>query len=169
MKVRHSTTSGGDKIELQMTPMIDIVFQLLVFFIMTFKIVAMEGDFNIKMPLAAPAPGAASDMAMPPIKVRLRADSQGSLAGILFNDQSIGGADPMQKLRQEIIGLIGDERGPGSIQDEAEVELDCDYELRYEHEIDAITAVSGYLRDDGVVEKLVEKIKFAPPRVETGG
>ena len=30
---------------LEMTPMIDIVFQLLVFFIMTFKIVSQEGDF----------------------------------------------------------------------------------------------------------------------------
>ena len=54
MKVRHSSSTGKDKIELQMTPMIDIVFQLLVFFIMTFKIVAQEGDFNIKMPVSAP-------------------------------------------------------------------------------------------------------------------
>ena len=40
----------NEKIELQMTPMIDIVFQLLVFFIMTFNVVAQEGDFNIRMP-----------------------------------------------------------------------------------------------------------------------
>ena len=39
MKIRN-TGGDGEKIELQMTPMIDIVFQLLVFFIMTFKIVA---------------------------------------------------------------------------------------------------------------------------------
>ena len=43
------------KVEMQMTPMIDIVFQLLTFFIMSFKIVAAEGDFDIKMPLAARA------------------------------------------------------------------------------------------------------------------
>ncbi|MFV1963929.1 MAG: ExbD/TolR family protein [Pirellulaceae bacterium] len=169
MKVRHSTTSGNDKIELQMTPMIDIVFQLLIFFIMTFKIVAMEGDFNIKMPLAAPAAGAPSDIAMPPIKVRLQADAQGRLAAIVFNDESLRGANPMEGLRLKIIDLIGDDRGPGSIQNEVEVELDCDYGLHYEHVIDAITAVSGYLRDDGMVEKLVEKIKFASPRAETGG
>ena len=57
MKIRHTTSSGQDKIELQMTPMIDIVFQLLVFFIMTFKIVSQEGDFNVKMPLADPLRG----------------------------------------------------------------------------------------------------------------
>ena len=45
-------TTEPDEIKLNMTAMIDIVFQLLVFFIMTFKVVAMEGDFNIRMPLA---------------------------------------------------------------------------------------------------------------------
>jgi biopolymer transport protein ExbD len=34
-----------NKVELNMTPMIDIVFQLLIFFIMSFKIAAQEGDF----------------------------------------------------------------------------------------------------------------------------
>ena len=53
MKIRNRDDRSEDKIELQMTPMIDIVFQLLVFFIMTFKIVTQEGDFNIKMPLAS--------------------------------------------------------------------------------------------------------------------
>ena len=42
MQIRNANNEG-EKIELQMTPMIDIVFQLLVFFIMTFKIVSMEG------------------------------------------------------------------------------------------------------------------------------
>ena len=36
MQIRNAN-KAGEKIELQMTPMIDIVFQLLVFFIMTFK------------------------------------------------------------------------------------------------------------------------------------
>ena len=50
MKIRGKRPSKDEKIELQMTPMIDIVFQLLVFFIMTFNVVAQEGDFNIRMP-----------------------------------------------------------------------------------------------------------------------
>lgn len=168
MKIRRVGTSEEEKIELQMTPMIDIVFQLLVFFIMTFKIVAQEGDFNIKMPLSAPSAGPPSEIALPPIKVRLLADNQGRLAGVFLNDRSMGAQDPMEALRLEIIGLLGDERGPGSIQETAEVELDCDYNLHYEHVINAITAVSGYLDDNGNVIKLVEKIKFAPPRAPTG-
>ena len=59
----------GQKVELQMTPMIDIVFQLLIFFIITFKIVAPEGDFNIKMPLAAPSAGRAR---RPPVAAAAR-------------------------------------------------------------------------------------------------
>ena len=52
MKPRRGP-SGPAKVEQNMTPMIDIVFQLLTFFIMTLKIATQEGDFNIKMPLAA--------------------------------------------------------------------------------------------------------------------
>ncbi len=62
MKIRHITTSDDRTIRLQMTPMIDIVFQLLVFFIMTFKIVSQEGDFHIKMPVANLAPGPSDDL-----------------------------------------------------------------------------------------------------------
>ena len=169
MKVRHRTSSGREKIELQMTPMIDIVFQLLVFFIMTFRIVSQEGDFNIKMPLAAPSAATNSSLQMPPIKVRLTADAAGELSGVYLNDRSIpfavGAPVPLEPLRLEIIGIIGDERGPGSYQEQAEVELDCDFDLHYVHVVDAITAVSGYVnRDSGEIIKLVEKIKFAPPR-----
>ena len=59
----------------------------------------------------------------------------------------------------------GDDSGPGSIAESTEIELDCDYRLRFEYVINAITAVSGTIRD-GQIVKLIEKIKFAPPRGE---
>ena len=165
MKIRHQKGGGDNKVELQMTPMIDIVFNLLIFFIMTFKVISLEGDFNIKMPLAAPSAGAPDDLQLPPMKVRLRAGADGMLAGMSLNDRAVG---TMEALRLEIIGFVGDNRGPGSIQETAEVELDCDYGLRYEHAIQAITSVSGYIDQTGNVVKLVEKIKFAPPRPASG-
>ena len=67
----------------------------------------------------------------------------------------------MTALRNEVIQQIGDEAGASD--SDAEVELDCDYNLNYEHVIEAITAVSGYIQDDEVIH-LVEKIKFAPQR-----
>ncbi|MCA9173564.1 MAG: biopolymer transporter ExbD [Planctomycetales bacterium] len=167
MKIRHSTSSGQDKIELQMTPMIDIVFQLLVFFIMTFKIVSQEGDFNIKMPLAAPSQGAVDENLVPPLKIRLRADAEGGLAGITLNDQPFG--NDWRKLHEYVISYIGPDRGPGSLQSTTEVELDCDYDLQYSHVVSAITSVSGYIDSNDNIVKLVEKIKFANPRPPAGG
>ena len=42
---------SDEKVEMQLTSMIDIIFLLLIFFVMTFKIAAQEGDFNIRMPI----------------------------------------------------------------------------------------------------------------------
>lgn len=163
MKVRN-TGGKNEKIELQMTPMIDIVFQLLIFFIMTFKIVVPEGDFNIKMPLSGSAVGPPDPNLLPPMKVRLRADSEGTLTNIQVNERGMGTS--FDALRNHLISYVGDERGPGSISESAEVELDCDYQLRYEYIIRAITSISGYRDGDNVI-KLIEKIKFTPPK--TGG
>ncbi|MCH5376335.1 MAG: biopolymer transporter ExbD [Planctomycetes bacterium] len=162
MKVRNAGGNKDDKVEVPMTPMIDIVFQLLVFFIMTFKIVSQEGDFNIKMPLAAPSEGLPDPDKLPPMKVRLLAGPSRQLTQISLNDKVLGTS--FTRLHNEIHDVIGDDRGPGSVQETAEVELDCDYNLRYEYVINAVTAVSGYLDENGNIVKLVEKIKFAPPR-----
>jgi len=150
------------KVEMQMTPMIDIVFQLLTFFIMTFKIVAAEGDFDIKMPLSSRSEGPPPEEQLPPMKVRLVATSGGQLSKIKLNDNDFGVS--FDGLHNYIISLIGDDRGPGSNQESAEVELDCDPQLHYEHVIRAITAVSGYTEADGNIVKLVEKIRFTPPK-----
>ncbi|NQT13944.1 MAG: biopolymer transporter ExbD [Planctomycetes bacterium] len=165
MRVRNVNRRAGEEIELQMTPMIDIVFQLLIFFIMTFKIVAPEGDFNIKMPLAAPSQGPPEDVFLPPITVRLIARSNGELSEIRFGTRVLG--RDFNRLRQAVLDMTGDEPDP-SVLAETEVEFDCDYHLRYENVIEAITAVSGYVVKDGPdrgqVVKVIEKIKFAPPR-----
>jgi biopolymer transport protein ExbD len=159
MRFRERLTVGDEKIRLQMTPMIDIVFQLLVFFIMSFKIVAQEGDFNIKMPIPARAEGL-PDQSSLPMLIRLRAGADGRLAGITMDGQPF---DHFQELHNYVIAVVGGDEP--ALREEAEVELDCDYDLHYEHVIDAITAVSGYIDSTtGRVVKLVEKIKFAPPQ-----
>ena len=158
MKIRKGR-HAPDKVEMQMTPMIDVVFQLLIFFILTFKISVAEGDFNIKMP--ASAPSNAQDVPLPPIKVRMTANPDGSLASLSLGDRALTNFDA---LRQEIVNIVGVRTGPGSsLADELEVELDCDYNLHYENVIRAVTATSGMI-EGGQVIKLIEKIKFAPPR-----
>src|SRR3954469_9849048 len=162
MALRLKKSGLSDKIPIDMTPMIDIVSQLLTFFCMTLRVSAAEGDFSIKMPLAAPRAGLPDPNQLPPIKVRLRADAAGNLVELSMNDRAFAGADRFKQLHNFIAGVVGE----GSLAASAEVELDCDFNLKYEYVIEAITAVSGTATPDGQVVKLVEKIKFAPPRSE---
>ncbi|QDU98190.1 ExbD/TolR family protein [Lignipirellula cremea] len=165
MKVRNQNTEG-DKIELQMTPMIDIVFQLLVFFIMTFKIANMEGDFNIKMPSAAPREGPTDPNETPPITIHMRdADQDGNLdlGSFAMDQQGLANmADLTTRMFQRV--YPGGEINEASKEDAPEVVLDCDPTLRYEFVIEAITAVSGEKRKapngEDIVIKLAEKIRF---------
>jgi len=166
MRVRN-TGKREDKIELQMTPMIDIVFQLLVFFIMTFKIVLPEGDFNIKMPRNAPATGEPDENLTEQVTVKLTATDEGNLRGIRFQETQLTGSTEQQlfnELHSRLFSLVGTEQGPDSRAANTEVELDPDYNLKYKYIIKALTEVSGYVTGDGEVVKLIEKIKFKPPK-----
>src|SRR4029078_3463341 len=102
MAVRFKKRGLPDKIPIDMTPMIDIVFQLLTFFCMTLKVAQAEGDFSIKMPLAAPKQGLPDPNQLPPMKIRMRADSTGRLADLTLNDRSFVGPDRWKQLHQHI-------------------------------------------------------------------
>ncbi|MBL8869820.1 MAG: biopolymer transporter ExbD [Planctomycetaceae bacterium] len=158
MKIRkHNHTE--DKAELQMTSMIDVVFLLLIFFVMTFKISVQEGDFNVRMPQPGTA-AAPQEQTSLPLNLRLRADGNGRIAEIILNDNSFG--QDFNALNQYILSYVGGTDGPQG-EDSPEVEIDLDYNLRYEHVIQAITAVTGQRQGDDII-RLVEKIKFAPTR-----
>ena len=87
----------ASKIDINMTPMIDVVFQLLTFFMLTLKTVIVEGDFNIKMPLGASA-GAAEDIPLPPLTVRMEATPEGGLAGVRLGERGIVGPELLGEL-----------------------------------------------------------------------
>jgi biopolymer transport protein ExbD len=160
MKIRKSGGGRVDKVEQQMTPMIDIVFQLLTFFLFSFKIVAPEGDFNIKMPIASQATPDISEPTLP-IVVRMTAAPNGELSSIAINEKNIG--TDFEQLRLQVIGIVGADTGPGGAASETECELNCDYNLHYDYVMKAIDAVSGY-RENGHIVKLIQKIRFAPPK-----
>lgn len=157
MKIRNR--EHGIKNQLNMTSMIDIVFLLLIFFVMTFKVVEMEGDFSVRMPLAGQS-AATLDPTELPLKLRLRADAQGQLVAMSMNDIDLG--TNFEQLRANVVGMIGTNT-PIEGEEGPEIEIDTDYNLRYEHVIQAITAVSGYKDGENVV-KLIDRIKFAKPR-----
>ena len=157
MKIRNR--EEAQETQLNMTSMIDIVFLLLIFFVMTFKIVELEGDFSVRMPLAG-NDSVAMDSTERPLKLRMRADERGRLTSISLNEIDLG--EDFTQLRGNVISLIGTST-PVEGDDGPEIEIDTDYNLRYEYVIRAITAVSGY-KDGNEVVKLIEKIKFAKPR-----
>ncbi len=160
--MRMKKKSGSDRAELQLTSMIDVVFLLLIFFVTTLKIAAQEGDFSVRMPLANTGGGAVDENMDLPIKLRLQADAEGELANITVNDNRSFQND-FQALRGYILQLTGGESGPSG-ESGPEVEIDIDYNLQYEYVIEAITAVTGYRDNSNEVVRLVERIKFAPPR-----
>jgi biopolymer transport protein ExbD len=158
MRFRHQDRSP-ENISLQMTPMIDVVFQLLVFFIMSFKIAAQEGDFNIKMPRAAPQTGVVQEPSLD-MRLKLSANADGTLTQIRLNEQVF---PDFRSLHQHVLTMLGSDAGPPAEGTAPELEIDCDYHLRYEYVVEAITAVSGYRRGDDII-KLIEKIRFTPPQ-----
>ena len=121
-------------------------------------LLSVEGDFNIRMPLAM-AQSNPDESPANTIVVRLEAGPDGSLSGMRMNDKPVDFA----QLHSNIIGIVGSDRGPDSAADNTEVELDCDYNLKYDNVVRAITAISGYV-DDGQVIRLVRKIRFAPAK-----
>lgn len=128
---------GSSEVEIQVTPMLDMAFQLLAFFIFTYQPTPVEGLFA--MNLLPPAP--ALDMNAPisseppsgdvelPAAVRtltttLRADTDGTLAGI-----QIGENEPMndtEVLRQQVKTIFG-----GNEQPFEQVLIEIDPRLKY--------------------------------------
>ena len=165
MKIR-SRKNSGEKIETQMAPMIDVVFQLLIFFMLTLKIIEPEGDFDINMPLGAPAQSSATDVDLPPFKVRMQADPDtGELAMLTYNGVQLGnGSNAFLRLNSEILKSVNalTAAGPGNL-DKQEVEIDPDFALHYKNIISAISACSGKMVDGRMV-RYISRIKFAPIR-----
>jgi len=154
-----------------MTPMIDVVFQLLIFFLFTLKIVEPEGDFNINMPLGRPAESSVTDAELQPLKVRLVAGPNGELESLQLTGRSLGtGAAAFEALNDEVNSVVQalQRVGPADADsgiDAQEVEIDPDFGLDYRHTISTVSACSGRLVD-GKPVSLLKRIKFAQIREE---
>ena len=164
MKIRNR--GSLEKITLNMTPLINVVFLLVIFFMCTLKESEPEGDFGFSMPLEAPAASAVTAAELPPFKVRLVGDDNGELTSVLFNGSDLGdGQEAFAKLNSEVFRAITDinDIGPGR-QEEQEVEIDSDYNLHYHYVIKAIGSCAGGLGQNGLPIRYISQIKFAPRR-----
>ncbi|MBX3437707.1 MAG: biopolymer transporter ExbD [Planctomycetaceae bacterium] len=161
MILRHR--SSLQKIEMQMAPMIDVVFQLLIFFMLTLKILSPEGDFNVNMPIGQARADEDTEL-RDVIPVRLSANPDGTLKDVALGSRSLGNDERVfDRLNNDMVGLVG--RGAGGFSDEVEVEIDFDYGLRYNYVIQALSACTGRINPQTKeVVTLVDKVKFAKPR-----
>lgn len=159
--MKLTRTGAPSKVEIPMAPMIDIVFQLLIFFMLNLKIIAPEGDFNINLPSLTQTDG--GDESVSTIKVGLQSDRDGNLTRLTLGGNNLGNDNAaFERLNGEILKIIGRPGNP--LASEIEVELDADFECQYKYIVKAISSCTG--RHDPQtkqVARYLEKIKFAPP------
>ena len=133
---------------INMTPMIDVVFLLLTFFVLTFKIIVPEGNFNIQMVPQGHAKPA--EVPHDPVQVRLLAGENGLISEIQLNGEKIESFD---LLRQRVSAIA-------SANPDLEIVLYPDDHLHYEYLIRAVTAVNGEFHE-GQIRKICDHIQFA--------
>lgn len=169
MKKRRNNVDKTET-KLQMTSMIDVVFLLLAFFVVTYKTPEIEGDFNIRMPANAQSTSTPEIDEIMPVVVKLKSDPTGNLAGIYFGESNV---KDMQALRSAVYhyaiknDVSFQDAYAGAtpeFRDDMEIELDCDENLKYARAMEAITATTGYLNAEDQIVKMVEKVKFTPKR-----
>jgi biopolymer transport protein ExbD len=192
MAKRESTLAS--KIPIDMTPMIDVVFQLLTFFMLTLKTVVVEGDFNIRMPLGASA-APADDVPIPPLVLKMTATPEGRLAGVQMGGKSIAGQDLLGELGGADAMLEAAVANPNAVtqakkakeqaakrltatiqaqivqsfgNDLSRAEL-TELELDCDPGLKYDHVVSAITAASGIVQgtevvPLIQKIKFAPPK-----
>lgn len=136
MKMRGER--GATKVDAQMTPMIDVVFQLLVFFLFSFKILPEEGEIAVNMPPMQSGAAAKSQEVdvSEKVKIRLRAAGGGQLDSIGVGEAALG-SNP-----QALTDFLK-QHFAGANMKEAEVEVDADRRLQYFYLIRCANAIQA--------------------------
>lgn len=158
------TKKSGPVAKADMTPMIDMVFQLLIFFILTLNIVDAEGDFNLKLPKPGSAQASQNDIVNTPLRITLESNTDGILTKVWVGGSQCKmktASDPDEAdVRSKIRSAMGSSAGAPS---DFEVELGWGGagrdSLKYRYVIKMIGICSGEPQGD-TIKPLVEKIKF---------
>lgn len=151
MSKKHGKKKSGTKteVEVQITPMLDMAFQLLTFFILTYRPAPVEGQFSLSLlpaqPVAsldAPAADPKAEASNAPVALRtlsttLRVGDGGRLGGITIGDNEIQGLkeldDYLKTLKKEETAFD-------------QVLLQIDGVLTYQDLIDVIDVFSRYYK-----------------------
>jgi biopolymer transport protein ExbD len=165
---------GGDplkklrpmEIEVPVTPMLDMAFQLLTFFILTYRPAPTEGQFSMNLLPAQQAteitkeqpkeqPTQSVDASLRTLKTTLRAGDNGLMGEMVLADKPISG---LPELKTELEGFVNDK---DSVFDQAVISVDP--RLRYSEVVKVIDVFSS------LKPKPLTKISFSELDDESGG
>ncbi len=151
-----------EEIEIQITPMLDMAFQLLTFFILTYRPAPSEGQFALNLlpaqavstPTDAPANlNKPRDEQLPPalktVTTTLRANAEGGLASVVMGDNDV----PLTEIAAELTKLY---KNPDLPFDQALIQVDP--KLKYS---ELVKIIDSFSKAD------VTKVSFA--ELEGGG
>jgi len=96
-RVQRGFKQGDDEVEVSMTPMIDVVFQLLIYFLVTFS----TADVLAILDVSRPAPEQAQQNQMPPADMIRIAVLEG---GYAINGRSVSDEE-LDALMQKLAGI----------------------------------------------------------------
>ena len=92
--MKRRTRRNGDEQEMQMEPMVDVVFLLLVFFLFTFQVRLMEQLYLVEVPGTAKAAELPTEE---PLRVGLQATPTGGLAAIVMETEQYRSVEQFQE------------------------------------------------------------------------
>jgi len=143
-----------------MSAMIDIVFLLLVFFMLTLHIAGPEGVHEVTAVADEPGLGTA---VIPEVRVRLNSATDGSLALVALNGHEIGrGEEGLKSLGREVQYLC-EVLGPEHAG-ETRIVIETDYNLKYEYSVRAVGLCSSRRSSDGRLIPLGPNVQLTSVR-----
>lgn len=83
MNLSKKKGSGDTKMELQIAPLIDVVFLLLIYFMVTASLIKKEGDISFLLPATMSEPDVKIDVPIEAV-IQINADSTVELEGMRF-------------------------------------------------------------------------------------
>ncbi len=161
----------GLEIEIPITPMLDMAFQLLTFFILTYRPAPTEGQFSMNLLPAQQATEITKeqpkenatpslDASLRTLKTTLRAGENGLMGEMILADKPIPG---LPELKTELESFVND---PVLAFDQAVINVDP--QLRYSEVMKVIDIFSS-LKDPQGKPKPLTKISFSELSEASGG
>jgi len=140
---------GGEQMELQLTSMIDVIFQLLIYFIITANFVVDEGTIKAKLP----GDSAQKQEEEPSIPTNIYIQTSGDAVDytIRVDNTTIDGID-------ELFGVLKDRIETGRLDVEDTVTIHPQGKVRWQHVVNVFNAC---------VRAELEQVGFARPTIDS--